>query len=210
MRAPLSWLREYVELPAGVTGRALAAELIAAGLEVETVEQAGADLTGPLVVGEVLAIEELTGFKKPIRYCQVNVGDANGTGEPQNIVCGATNFAVGDRVVVILPGGVLPGGFQIGARKTYGHVSEGMICSVSELGIGDDHSGILVLPADTPVGADAIELLWLRDEVLDIAVTPDRGYALAIRGLAREAATAYGVPFKDPADVELPPKNGEA
>ncbi|NVI87478.1 phenylalanine--tRNA ligase subunit beta [Actinomadura sp. BRA 177] len=210
MRAPLSWLREYVELPAGVTGRALAAELIAAGLEVETVEQAGADLTGPLVVGEVLAIEELTGFKKPIRYCQVNVGDANGTGEPQNIVCGATNFAAGDHVVVILPGGVLPGGFQIGARKTYGHVSEGMICSVSELGIGEDHSGILVLPADTPVGADAIELLGLRDDVLDIAVTPDRGYALSIRGLAREAATAYGVPFKDPADVELPAKNGEA
>ncbi|WP_021597473.1 phenylalanine--tRNA ligase subunit beta [Actinomadura welshii] len=204
MRAPLSWLREYAELPAGVTGRALAAELIAAGLEVETVEQAGADIAGPLVVGEVLAIEELTGFKKPIRYCRVDVGEANGTGEPQNIVCGATNFAVGDRVVVVLPGGVLPGGFEIGARKTYGHVSEGMICSVTELGIGDDHSGILVLPPGTPVGADAIELLGLRDDVLDIAVTPDRGYALSIRGLAREAATAYGVPFKDPADVDLP------
>ncbi|MFF4240708.1 phenylalanine--tRNA ligase subunit beta [Actinomadura geliboluensis] len=208
MRAPLSWLREYVELPAGVTGRALAAELIAAGLEVETVEQAGADIAGPLVVGEVLAFEELTGFKKPIRYCQVDVGDANGTGEPQNIVCGATNFVAGDRVVVILPGGVLPGGFEIGARKTYGHLSEGMICSVTELGIGDDHSGILVLPPDAPVGADAVELLGLRDDVLDIAVTPDRGYALSIRGIAREAATAYGVPFKDPADVELPAEDG--
>ncbi|MEO3828146.1 phenylalanine--tRNA ligase subunit beta [Actinomadura sp. B10D3] len=205
MRAPLSWLREYAELPADVTGRALAAELIAAGLEVETVEQAGADIAGPLVVGEVLAIEELTGFKKPIRYCQVDVGAANGTGEPQNIVCGATNFAVGDRVVVVLPGGVLPGGFEIGARKTYGHVSEGMICSVTELGIGDDHSGILVLAPDVPVGADAIKLLGLRDDILDIAVTPDRGYALSIRGLAREAATAYGVPFTDPADVDLPP-----
>ncbi|TDD32380.1 phenylalanine--tRNA ligase subunit beta [Actinomadura sp. KC06] len=210
MRAPLSWVREYAELPAGVTGRALAAELIAAGLEVETVEQAGADITGPLVVGEVLAIEELTEFKKPIRYCQVDVGRANGTGEPQNIICGATNFAAGDHVVVILPGGVLPGGFEIGARKTYGRVSEGMICSVTELGIGDDHSGILVLPPDTPVGADAVELLGLRDDVLDIAVTPDRGYALSIRGIAREAATAYGVPFKDPARVDLPPKNGEA
>lgn len=85
-----------------------------------------------------------------------------------------------------------------------------MICSVTELGIGDDHSGILVLPPGTPVGADAIELLGLRDDVLDIAVTPDRGYALSIRGIAREAATAYGVPFKDPADVELPrgPKDG--
>lgn len=204
MRAPLSWLREYVELPAGVTGRALAAELIAAGLEVETVERAGADIAGPLVVGEVLEIEELTGFKKPIRHCQVDVGDANGTGEPQSIVCGASNFAAGDRVVVILPGGVLPGGFEIGARKTYGRMSAGMICSVTELGIGDDHSGILVLPPDAPVGADAIELLGLRDDVLDIAVTPDRGYALSIRGIAREAATAYGVPFRDPAGVELP------
>ncbi|MFD0686299.1 phenylalanine--tRNA ligase subunit beta [Actinomadura fibrosa] len=210
MRAPLSWLRELVDLPAGVTGRELAAKLIAAGLEVETVEQAGADISGPLVVGEVLAIEELTGFKKPIRYCQVDVGQANGTGEPQNIICGATNFAVGDRVVVILPGGVLPGGFQIGSRKTYGRLSEGMICSVTELGIGDDHSGILVLPPDAPVGADAVELLGIRDDVLDIAVTPDRGYALSMRGIAREAAIAYGVPFKDPADVELPAETGES
>ncbi|MEV3926405.1 phenylalanine--tRNA ligase subunit beta [Actinomadura coerulea] len=204
MRAPLSWLREHVELPADVTGRALAAELIAAGLEVETVESPGADIVGPLVVGEVLAIEELTGFKKPIRHCQVDVGEANGTGEPQSIVCGAVNFSVGDRVVVILPGGVLPGGFEIGARKTYGRMSAGMICSVDELGIGEDHGGILVLPPDTPVGTDAIELLGLRDDVLDIAVTPDRGYALSIRGIAREAAIAYGVPFKDPAAVDLP------
>ncbi|MFI0356611.1 phenylalanine--tRNA ligase subunit beta [Actinomadura sp. 9N407] len=211
MRAPLSWLREYVALPAGVTGRDLAAKLIAAGLEVETVEQAGLDVTGPLVVGRVLAIEELTGFKKPIRYCQVDVGQANGTGEPQNIVCGAANFAVGDRVVVILPGGELPGGFTIGSRKTYGKVSEGMICSVRELEIGDDHDGILVLPpGDEPAGTDAIELLGLRDDVLDIAVTPDRGYALSIRGLAREAATAYGVPFTDPADVQPPADSADS
>ncbi|WP_026415003.1 phenylalanine--tRNA ligase subunit beta [Actinomadura oligospora] len=210
MRAPLSWLREHVELPEGITGRELAAKLIDAGLEVETVERAGADIVGPLVVGEVLTIEELTGFKKPIRFCTVNVGDANGTGEPQQIICGATNFEVGDHVVVILPGGELPGGFKIGARKTYGHMSEGMICSVRELAIGDDHDGILVLPPDTVVGADAMELLGLRDDVLDIAVTPDRGYALSIRGIAREAATVYGVPFRDPADVEPPDGSGES
>ncbi|WP_018657978.1 phenylalanine--tRNA ligase subunit beta [Actinomadura flavalba] len=209
MRAPLSWLREYAALPAEATGRDVAAELIAAGLEVETVERAGADLRGPLVVGEVLAIEELTGFKKPIRYCQVDVGRANGTGEPQNIVCGATNFSVGDRIVAILPGGALPGGFEIGSRKTYGKLSEGMICSVSELGIGEDHSGILVLPGRPEVGADAIELLGLRDDVLDIAVTPDRGYALSIRGVAREAATAYGVAFTDPAG-DAPSDDGPA
>ncbi|MGW8849123.1 phenylalanine--tRNA ligase subunit beta, partial [Streptomyces xiamenensis] len=209
MRAPLSWLREYVDLPAEVTGRDLATKLISAGLEVETVERLGADLTGPLVVGQVLAIEELTEFKKPIRYCQVDVGDANGTGEPQNIVCGARNFAVGDKVVVVLPGAVLPGGFKISSRKTYGRLSEGMICSAAELGMGEDHSGIIVLPPGHEPGTDAIELLELVDEVLDIAVTTDRGYCLSLRGIARETATAYGLPLRDPALLDVPAPNGE-
>ncbi|GAA1935842.1 phenylalanine--tRNA ligase subunit beta [Streptomyces sodiiphilus] len=207
MRAPLSWLREYVDLPAGETGRDVAAKLIDAGLEVETVEQLGRGLSGPLVVGKVLAIEELSEFKKPIRYCQVDVGDANGTGEPQNIICGATNFAVGDKVVVVLPGGVLPGDFKITARKTYGRVSEGMICSAAELGMGDDHSGIIVLPAEHAPGTDAIGLLEIVDEVLDIAVTPDRGYALSMRGIARETAIAYGLPLRDPALLDVPAPN---
>ena len=163
MRVPLSWLREYVDLPAGQTGRDVQAKLIEAGLEVETVEQLGAGLKGPLVVGEVKAIEELTEFKKPIRYCQVDVGDANGTGELQNIVCGARNFAVGDKVVVVLPGAVLPGDFAISARKTYGKTSEGMICSASELGMSDDHDGIIVLPGEYEPGTDAIELLEIVD-----------------------------------------------
>ncbi|MEV1011454.1 phenylalanine--tRNA ligase subunit beta [Streptomyces sp. NPDC049881] len=209
MRAPLSWLREYVDLPEGTSGRDVATRLIAAGLEVETVERLGDDITGPLVVGRVLAIEELAGFKKPIRWCQVDVGAANGTGEPQNIVCGATNFRPGDHVVVILPGGVLPGGFEISARKTYGKVSEGMICSARELGLGDDHDGIVVLPPGHEPGTDAIALLELVDEVLDIAVTPDRGYCLSMRGLAREAATAYGLPLRDPALLDVPVPNAD-
>ncbi|MBH5337875.1 phenylalanine--tRNA ligase subunit beta [Streptomyces pactum] len=207
MRVPLSWLREYVDLPAGVTGRDVQAKLIAAGLEVETVEQLGAGLTGPLVVGQVLTIEELEGFKKPIRFCTVDVGQANGTGEPQEIICGARNFAVGDKVVVVLPGAVLPGDFKIAARKTYGRVSHGMICSASELGMSDDHDGIIVLPPEYEPGTDAIELLELRDEVLDIAVTPDRGYCLSLRGVAREAATAYGLPLRDPALLDVPTPN---
>ncbi|MEU5363673.1 phenylalanine--tRNA ligase subunit beta [Streptomyces sp. NPDC005925] len=208
MRVPLSWLREYVDLPAGETGRDVQAKLISAGLEVETVEQLGADLKGPLVVGQVLTIEELEGFKKPIRFCTVDVGHANGTGEPQEIVCGARNFAVGDKVVVVLPGATLPGGFEIAARKTYGKVSHGMICSSDELGMGDDGSkGIIVLPPETEVGRDAIELLELVDEVLDIAVTPDRGYCLSMRGVARETATAYGLPLRDPALLDVPGPN---
>ncbi|MET7985177.1 MULTISPECIES: phenylalanine--tRNA ligase subunit beta [unclassified Streptomyces] len=207
MRVPLSWLREYVDLPATETGRDVQAKLISAGLEVERVEQLGADLKGPLVVGQVLTIEELTEFKKPIRFCTVDVGTANGTGEPQEIVCGARNFAAGDKVVVVLPGAVLPGDFAIAARKTYGRTSHGMICSGDELGMGDDGSGIIVLPPETAVGTDAIELLQLVDEVLDIAVTPDRGYALSMRGVAREAAIAYGLPLRDPALIDVPAPN---
>lgn len=208
MRVPLSWLREYVDLPATETGRDVQAKLVSAGLEVETVEHLGADLKGPLVVGQVLTIEELEGFKKPIRFCTVDVGTANGTGEPQEIVCGARNFAVGDKVVVVLPGAVLPGNFAIAARKTYGKTSHGMICSGDELGMGDDGShGIIVLPPETEVGKDAIELLELVDEVLDIAVTANRGDCLSIRGVAREAAIAYGLSLRDPALIDVPAPN---
>jgi len=208
MRVPLSWLREYVDLPATRTGRDVQAKLVSAGLEVETVEPLGADLKGPLVVGKVLTIEELEGFKKPIRFCTVDVGTANGTGEPQEIVCGARNFAVGDKVVVVLPGAVLPGGFSISARKTYGKTSHGMICSSDELGMGDDGTkGIIVLPPESEVGKDAIELLELVDEVLDIAVTANRGDCLSIRGVARETAIAYGLPLRDPALIDVPGPN---
>ncbi|MEV7149544.1 phenylalanine--tRNA ligase subunit beta [Streptomyces sp. NPDC051287] len=208
MRVPLSWLREYVDLPATETGRDVQAKLISAGLEVETVEQLGDGLKGPLVVGRVLTIEELEGFKKPIRFCTVDVGTANGTGEPQEIVCGARNFAVGDKVVVVLPGAVLPGGFSISARKTYGKTSHGMICSSDELGMGSDGThGIIVLPPETEVGKDAIELLELVDEVLDIAVTANRGDCLSIRGVARETAIAYGLPLRDPALIDVPGPN---
>ncbi|MEV4807580.1 phenylalanine--tRNA ligase subunit beta [Nonomuraea sp. NPDC049421] len=198
MRVPLSWLREYVDLPA-VTAHEVADKLTAAGLKLESITSHGHDVKN-VVVGEVLEVEELTGFKKPIRHCKVEVGEAT----PREIVCGATNFAAGDRVPVVLPGGVLPGGFEVGARKTYGRMSEGMICSERELGLGDDHSGIMVLPEGTPIGTDVVELLGLRDDVIELEITPDIGYALSIRGVAREAATAFGVAFRDPADVEVP------
>jgi len=198
MKVPLSWLRECVDLPA-VTAHEVADKLTAAGLKLESITSHGYDVKN-VVVGEVLEIEELSGFKKPIRHCKVEVGEAT----PREIVCGATNFAAGDRVPVVLPGGVLPGGFEVGARKTYGRLSEGMICSERELSLGDDHGGIMVLPPGTPIGADVVELLALRDDVIELEITPDIGYALSIRGVAREAATAFGVPFRDPADVELP------
>src|SRR4051812_7895095 len=194
MRARVSWIAEFVELPAGLSGQALGEALVRVGLEVERVSAPADAVSGPLLLGRVLRIEELTEFKKPIRYCLVDVGEP----EPRGIVCGARNFAEGDLVVVALPGAVLPGPFPITARQTYGRTSDGMICSARELGLGDEHSGILVLPPDSgEPGIDVLDVLGMRDAVLDIAVTPDRGYCLAIRGLAREAAAALDVPFTD-------------
>ena len=245
MKLPLSWLREYAPVEVSTEPAEVARRLTAAGLEVESVEPAGHDISG-VVVAKVLAIEELAEFKKPIRYCRVTTRDDTGEDDiradagaegaaredaghgnaedaerddagPEGtdgegaagdgtfgVICGATNFAVGDRVALAKPGAVLPGGFQIGARKTYGRLSEGMICAADELGIGTDHSGILVLPADAPLGADFVRYAGLRDEVLDIAVTPDRGDCVSVRGVARELGIAFGVPFTDPADAGLP------
>ena len=209
MKTPVSWIREYVDLPAGVTTEDLTHRLTALGLKLEAVESAGADIRGPLVLGRVLTVQpEPQKNGKTINWCTVDVGDANGTGEPQGIVCGAHNFGPGDLVVVVLPGGVLPGGFEISARKTYGHVSAGMICSARELGLGDDHDGIVVLPADAgEPGADAFDVLGLREEVIEFEINPDRAYALSLRGVAREAALAYGAPYHDPAERTVPRAN---
>jgi phenylalanyl-tRNA synthetase beta chain len=213
MRAPLSWLREYVDLPADVTPADLTARLTALGLKLEAHERPGSEIEGPLVVGRVLTFDdEPQKNGKVIRWCRVDVGpEHNDVDGGRGIVCGAHNFAEGDLVVVSLPGSVLPGPFPISARKTYGHVSDGMICSTKELGTGDDHGGILVLDPrlepNVKPGDDAIELLHLRDDVIEFEINPDRAYALSLRGVAREAALAYGVPFHDPAHREVPEPN---
>ncbi|NYI55358.1 phenylalanine--tRNA ligase subunit beta [Corynebacterium tuberculostearicum] len=158
--------------------------------------------TGPLVIGQVVEIEELTQFKKPIRYCQVNVGQANGTGELQGIICGARNFRLNDYVVVALPGSELPGGFKIAARETYDHISNGMLCSGAELGLGAQANGIIVLGDDVAdkVGEDACPIIGLHDTDFDVNITPDRGYALSARGLSREIASAFDLDFADIAE----------
>ena len=214
MRLPYSWLREVVQAGApgwDVDPHDLEQALIRVGHEVADVITLG-PVSGPLRIGRVTGVEELTEFKKPIRACTVDVGE----GRDREIVCGATNFAVGDLVVVALPGAVLPGDFQIATRTTYGRTSDGMICSAAELGLGSgnsswDHSGILVLPAGTAEpGADAHAVLGLDDVVFDLAVTPDRGYAMSVRGIAREIACAYNLEFVDPADVPALPAEGPA
>ena len=198
MQLAQSWLTEILQQ--GTPGWSKpSAEIdeafVRVGFEIEDITPLP-EITGPLVVGRVTRIEELTEFKKPIRFCQVDVGED----KDRDIVCGARNFAEGDLIVAALPGCVLPGGFAIATRTTYGRVSDGMICSVTELGVGNDHSGILVLPPETAApGADAREVLGLDDTIIDINVTPDRGYAFSARGLSRELACSFDLPFPDPA-----------
>jgi len=195
MLIPRSWITEFVPIPSSVTDDEISAGLVRVGFEVEDVIAQGADLTGPLVVGKVLSIKAVEGQKKPIRYVGLDCGE----GSERFVICGAQNFGEGDLVVVSLPGAVLPGGFAIAARETYGHTSNGMICSAKELGMGDDHSGIIVLPVGSAQpGDDAIALLQIADTIFDVAVNPDRGYALSIRGLAREIAAALDLTFTDP------------
>jgi phenylalanyl-tRNA synthetase beta chain len=211
MRAPVSWIREYADLPPDLSSEDLARKLTALGLKLEALERPGAQIQGPLVVGRVLTMEaEPQKNGKTINWCTVDVADANGTGEPQGIVCGAHNFAPGDLVVVVLPGGVLPGNFEISARKTYGHVSAGMICSARELGIGEDHDGIIVLAPDAgEPGDDARPVLGLDEEVIEFEINPDRAYALSLRGVAREAAMAFGTAYTDPCLREVPPADDD-
>lgn len=214
---PLEWLRQYVQVRPGTDAAALAADLVKVGLEEEQIVPAR--VTGPLVVGKVLTQEPKEQSNgKVINYCRVDVGeqhnDAPGTGkEPselpsRGIICGAHNFKPGDCVVVSLPGAVLPGDFKIAARKTYGHISDGMICSAAELGFPDDGKhGIIVLDERYPEGevpapgTDALALLGLDDEVVEINVTPDRGYCFSMRGVAREYSHSTGGAYQDPADT---------
>ena len=199
MRVPISWLGEWVDLPGDVSLEHVHAALVSVGFEEEDVHVG--DVTGPLVVCQVLElVPEPQKNGKTINWCQVAVGPDDVRG----IVCGAHNFVVGDKVVVSLPGAVLPGPFPIAARKTYGHVSDGMIASTRELGLGDEHDGILLLSSlglDPEVGADAIALLGLDEAAVEINVTPDRGYAFSIRGVAREYSHATGATFRDPAEA---------
>ncbi|UOQ60545.1 phenylalanine--tRNA ligase subunit beta [Leucobacter rhizosphaerae] len=217
MRVPLSWLGEYAALPDDVTPEQVHADLVRVGFEEESIRRF--DVSGPIVVGEVLSQEpEPQSNGKTINWCQVRVAPegetaADGGPDVRGIVCGAHNFGPGDRVVVTLPGAVLPGDFVIAARKTYGHVSDGMIASARELTLGEDHDGIIVLSrlgftgdAEPEVGTDALALLGLDQTAVEINVTPDRGYAFSIRGVAREVAHSTGAAFTDPASTVTPAK----
>ena len=204
MKIPLSWLKEYVTLPAKITSDQISQAFVKVGFEIESIEAQGADLKGPLVVGKVLSIEELSEHKKPIRFVGLDVGEK----KTRYVICGARNFKVNDLVVVALPGALLPGDFKISARETYGKISDGMICSAKEIGISDEHAGIIVLQ-EGKIGQDAIALLDVRDVIFDVSVNPDRGYAMSVRGLARELAGSLQVKYVDPADPKIAKKFGK-
>ena len=194
MRVPLSWLADHVDVDVSAT--TLAEKLTFAGIEIETIHRVGDDLAG-ILTARVL---EVTQHPDADRLVLVRV-DAGG--EDRWVVCGARNFAPGDVVPWAAPGAKLPGGIEIGRRKVRGAWSDGMLASARELGVFDDHAGILVLPPDTPVGVDVVEALALRDSVLDVKTAPNRGDILSMRGIGREVALVLGKELK-PLDLTVP------
>lgn len=213
MKAPMSWLRELAGLGEEVTTAEVAAKLTAAGLTVERITKTGSEVSGPLTIGRVLSkTDEPQKNGKTVHYCRVDVGPIQNDPATEEypasrgIVCGAHNFEAGSLVVVALPETVLPGNFTISARKTYGHMSDGMICSKDELGLGTGDEGIIVIDEASGLkpGDDAIAALWTPDEVLELEVTPDLSYALSLRGLARDSAQLFNLSFLDPYALPVP------
>lgn len=195
------WLRAYVNPALGAAE--LADALTMAGLEVEQVEPVAPPFSG-VVVAQVLAVERHPNADK-LTVCRVDAG----TGEVLHIVCGAPNVAAGMRVPCALPGAVLPGDVRIGRVKMRGIESHGMLCSARELGLSDDHSGLLALPANAPVGRDVREVLALDDRRFTIKLTPNRGDCLSVIGVAREVAAITGAPLALPAFEPVPATSGE-
>jgi phenylalanyl-tRNA synthetase beta chain len=188
----LKWLADYVDIDVDV--ERLAHLLSHSGTKVESIDQPGAEIRG-VVVAEVLSMVD---HPNATKLTLVDVLTPEGE---QRVVCGARNFAVGDRVPLATVGAVLPGGFEITERKIRGEVSRGMLCSGMELGLSADHSGILVLPPDSDIGDDVVVTLGLDDAVFDLEVTPNRGDCMGMIGIAREVAALLGNELRLPDDA---------
>lgn len=188
MKAPLSWLREFVDVD--LAPEALAERLTLLGMEVRGIERRGTDWHN-VVIGELLTVEKHPNADR-LSLTTVTLG----SGEPLSIVCGATNIAPGQRIPVALPGAILPGDRRIERTEKMGVVSNGMLCSGDELNLTADGDGILILGPETPLGASLADLYG--DVIFDIDVKPNRGDALSILGLAREIAAITGGPVRMP------------
>ena len=189
MKVSLRWLKDYVDVD--MPAEELAGILTMAGLEVEAVEEAGPDFNG-VVVARILSVRPHPASEK-LHLCEVTTGD-----RVLPIVCGAPNTAAGATVALATVGAAIPGGYVIKSGRIRGEVSEGMLCSEEELGIGEDNRGIMILPPDLPLGMDLRKALDLMDTVLDIGVTPNRADCLSIIGIAREVAALTGKTLRYP------------
>lgn len=199
MKVSLKWLSEYVEIPADL--KAFCDRLDLTGTGVEGVEIAGATYD-KVVVGQIIE-KKAHPDSDHMWVCQVSVGENNlgkdGKPEPLQIVCGAQNFNEGDKIPVALVGAEF-GDFKIKKSKLRGVVSNGMNCSERELGLGSDHDGIMILPADAPVGEPFADYMKLNDKILDLEITPNRPDCLSMKGMAREVGAMYERDFTDPLD----------
>src|SRR6478735_4383289 len=189
MRVPLSWLTDFVPLTA--EPRAIAEVLDRLGLEVEGLEAPGEEITG-VRVARILEVRPHPNADK-LQLCDIEFGGGTTT-----VVCGAPNVAAGMVVAYAPSGSTLPGGFTLERRKIRGEVSDGMLCSARELGLGDDHTGILPLRTDAELGTDVRDELGLHEVVFDLSVTPNRSDAMSVAGVARDLAAHFGVPFTLP------------
>lgn len=187
MQISLNWLKELVPLEVGADE--LAQRLTMLGLEIEAIREPGKEITD-VYVGHILDIQPHPDADKLV-VCQTDVG----RGAPLQIVCGATNMKAGDKVPTAIDGAVLPGGFKIGSRKMRGVPSCGMMCSARELGLGEEHSGLMILDADAPLGEDIRQTLGLDDVIFEIEVTPNRGDWASMIGVARELSAYYKLPL---------------
>ncbi|MCX5772935.1 MAG: phenylalanine--tRNA ligase subunit beta, partial [Candidatus Hydrogenedentes bacterium] len=190
MRISLNWLKDYVDIPVGVDD--LAKILTMLGLEIEAIERPGAEIQN-VFVGQILSIDPHPDADKLV-VCKTDIGKP----EPLQIVCGAKNMKVGDKVPTAVVGAKLAGGFEIGRRKMRGVESQGMMCSADELGIGEDHSGLLILDPATPIGVDAKPILGLDDVIMELEITPNRGDWACMIGVARELAGYFNTPMRVP------------
>lgn len=193
MKVSLRWLADFIDLPT-TDSEQLRTAFASLGHEVEGIDFLEADWSG-VVVARVEEVRPHPNADK-IRFCRVSTG-----GDPVDVVCGAWNFEAGAIVPYAVPGSILAGGFEIGAREIRGVLSQGMICSERELGLGDEHSGIMVLDADAPVGADFAGLVELPDVVFDLTITPNRPDAMSMVGIARELGAFFGVGHRIPEPI---------
>ena len=184
MKVPLSWLEEWVRV--GIDARTLGSRLTLAGFELEGITTAAPPFAG-VVIAEILEALPHAQAEK-LQVCRVSTG----SGDPVQIVCGARNARAGLKAALAVVGAVLPGDLRIKAAKLRGVESFGMLCSAKELGLAETSEGLLELPADAPVGHDLRAWLRLDDEILEINVTPNRGDAMSVLGVAREVAAVLG------------------